>query len=182
MNYIIYDIEATCWDGTPLADMQEIIEIGAVMLDDYGEIKGSYDRFIKPLLQPTLSPYCMRLTSIQQSDVDKASLFPKIIEEFQDWAEIFEEDYVLCAWGSFDQQAMITNCRLHKIETDWLDSHIDLRKQYKHLKGYYKAMGLKKALHKEGFEFTGVQHRAISDAENTAKIFYKYFDEWVVVG
>ena len=39
--------------------------------------------------------------------------------------------------------------------------------------------GLKTTLKREGFEFEGVHHRAISDAENLCKIFVKYLDEWV---
>ena len=40
--------------------------------------------------------------------------------------------------------------------------------------------GLKAITKKEGFEFTGIHHRAIADAENLAKIVAKYIDEWVV--
>jgi 3'-5' exoribonuclease 1 len=39
-------------------------------------------------------------------------------------------------------------------------------------------IGLKKAVVREGFEFTGIHHRGISDAENLAKIFAKHLDVW----
>jgi inhibitor of KinA sporulation pathway (predicted exonuclease) len=41
-----------------------------------------------------------------------------------------------------------------------------------------KKTGLKATIKREGFEFTGIHHRAVSDAENTAKIFIKYIDMW----
>lgn len=181
MNYIIFDIEATCWDGAPLSDIQEIIEIGAVMINDYGEELGSYNRFILPIVCPTLSPFCKKLTSITQEDVNKAKTFPTVIEEFQDWAEVFDEDYMLCSWGDFDRKIFISNCELHKMESDWAEQHINLKQQYREIKNYSKAIGLKAAVRKEGFEFTGTHHRGISDAENLAKIFTKYLDEWVCV-
>lgn len=180
MNYIVYDIEATCWDGAPLSDTQEIIEIGAVMLDDYGDIIGTFNKFVRPKVHPTLSVFCKQLTTIKQADVNRASDFPNVIERFQDWAKIYDEDYVLCSWGNFDRDIMIDNCELHRIDSYWVDQHINLKKQYKEVKGLKKTQGLKKSIHKEGFEFTGIEHRAISDAENLAKIFIKYFGEWVV--
>ena len=71
-----------------------------------------------------------------------------------------------------------------KIETDWLDNYVNLKDQYDMLKnnGNRHVKGtLKKIVIKEGFEFTGIQHRAISDAENLAKIFLKYFDDWTFI-
>ncbi|MEM9884583.1 MAG: 3'-5' exonuclease [Bacteroidota bacterium] len=178
MNYIIFDLEATCWQGKPKSKQQETIEIGAFLLNPYGEIKASYNRFIRPILNPYLSTYCTELTSIEQHQVDRARKFDKVIEEFQDWAEVFEEDYWLCSWGKFDQTILQEDCRLHDIEEDWLDYHINLKSQYREIKGLSKERGLKKAVEKEGFDFSGMHHRAISDAENLVKIFLKYLDEW----
>ncbi len=180
MNYIVFDIEATCWDGSPPSDTQEIIELGALLLNDYGEVISTFDKFIQPTVHPTLSFFCKKLTSIQQEDVDRASKFEKVIEGFQDWAEVFEEDYVLCSWGDFDRKLLIENCDLHQMDSYWVDRHINIKKQYKHLKRLPKPIGLRKAVLREGFEFTGIHHRAISDAENLAKVFAKYIDEWVV--
>jgi inhibitor of KinA sporulation pathway (predicted exonuclease) len=39
-------------------------------------------------------------------------------------------------------------------------------------------MGLKSAVEREGFEFTGTHHRGIDDAENLAKIFVQYLGLW----
>lgn len=179
MNYIIFDVEATCWEGSPLSEVQEIIEIGAVMLNEYGEELGSYNRFIQPIINPTLSIFCKRLTSIQQSDVDRAKKYPTVIEEFQDWAEIFDEEYLLCSWGDFDRKILISNCDLHNLEWEWVEQHINVKEQYRALKRLNRARGLKAAVKAEGFEFTGIQHRGISDAENLAKIFAKHIDEWI---
>ncbi len=180
MIFIIYDLEATCWRGRPPKGYNEIIEIGAVKVNQYGEKLGRFERFIKPTVNPILSGFCKQLTSISQENVDQAQTFPRVLRDFKDW--IFEEgdEYLLCSWGSFDKQFFINDCNLHKLEHDWIDdSYIDIKGQYSEIKNLPKHKGLKAAVKLEGFEFTGVHHRAISDAENLAKIFVKYVDEWM---
>jgi inhibitor of KinA sporulation pathway (predicted exonuclease) len=178
VNFIIYDLEATCWQGRPPSMVQEIIEIGAVKLNRFGEYEGSFSRFIKPKLNPRLSAFCRELTSIEQTDVDRAYDFVRVVEDFQDWAEVFDEEYVLCSWGSFDRKMFVQDCMLHDMDYDWVDPHINLKRQYHEIKRIHRTRGLRYSVEKEGFEFTGIHHRAISDAENLAKIFGKYLDEW----
>ncbi len=179
MIFIIFDLEATCWRGRPPKGVNEIIEVGAVKVNQYGENLGTFESFIRPFVNPVLSSFCSKLTSIKQDQVDRADFFPKVIERFKDW--VFEEDtdYLLCSWGSFDKQFILNDCKLHKLETEWLmGNYTDLKGQYSDIKGLDKDKGLKAAVKLEGFEFTGVHHRAISDAENLAKIFIKYVDMW----
>lgn len=179
MIFIIYDLEATCWMGRPPRGINEIIEIGAVKVNQYGETLGSFERFIRPFVNPILSDFCSKLTSIQQNNVDSAQFYPRVIEEFKDWIFEDDQDYLLCSWGSFDKQFLLNDCNLHKLETDWVEGHYtDLKGQYSDIKGLDKDKGLKAVVKVEGFEFTGVHHRAISDAENLAKVFIKYVDEW----
>ena len=178
MRFIIYDLEETCWLGRQPGGLNEIIEIGAVMVDPTGEILDSFSKFVKPTINPRLSGFCKKLTSISQENVDRADLYPKVIQQFQEWIDIWDEDYRLCSWGRYDKVMLTDNCALHKMEIDWLDPSTDLKSEYHEIKGEHKLTGLKNTLKKEGFEFTGVHHRAISDAENTAKIFIKYVDEW----
>lgn len=179
MKYIIYDLEATCWRGRPPGGHNEVIEIGAVKIDEYAQVVSSFNKFIKPLVNPVLSSFCKKLTSISQENVDSAKLFDKTSQEFIDWMTEDDEEYFLCAWGQFDQQLLINDCNLHKIDYSWTYNHVDIKSQYHSYKKMPKHGGLKATVKKEGFQFDGIQHRAISDAENLAKIFIKYFDEWV---
>ncbi|TXB61814.1 3'-5' exonuclease [Phaeodactylibacter luteus] len=178
MNFIVYDIEATCWEGRPPNKVQETIEIGAVSLNRFGEVLGTFNKFIRPVLNPNLSMFCRNLTGIPQEYVDRSMEFPEVVEVFQDWALVFEEDYLLCAWGSFDQKQLIRDCELHRLESDWLEPYFNVKKEYQQLKRLRKPWGLRKCVEREGFEFTGDHHRAIDDAENLAKVFAKYLDEW----
>lgn len=179
MRFIVYDLEATCWMGRPPGGISEVIEIGAFMINNYGEEIGSFNKFIKPHINPKLSSFCKKLTSITQENVDRADKYPKVIEQFKDWINVEEEEYLLCSWGKFDKDILNVNSRLHKLDEEWLENYTDVKKQYHTLKNQPKLTGLKNTIKREGFEFTGVHHRAISDAENLSKIFIKYIDEWV---
>ena len=174
----MYDLEATCWRGAPPNDTREIIEIGAVKLNEYGDELGRFNRFIKPIVNPQLSAFCQELTNISQRNVDRAHTFSPVIEEFFDWGDIYDQDYLLIAWGKEDRTLLKTDCQLHDVETDWLHPHLNLKKAYKALKQLHKPTGLRKTLNIEGFEFEGIHHRAIDDAVNTVKIFRQYVDEW----
>ena len=178
MNYIIYDLECTCWLDRPSGMEMETIEIGAVRLDEFGEWQESFNAFIRPTIHPVLSDFCRNLTSISQIDVNRAETFPRVIDDFMDFIDLEGDDYLLCSWGGFDKRQLIVECKRHDIETAWLEYHINMKDQYQKIKRFRQPIGLKKAVEREGFEFTGIPHRGISDAENTAKIFVKHLDAW----
>lgn len=178
MNYIVYDLEATCWENPPPDYVQETIEIGAYKINQFGEIRGKFNRFVKPLAHPVLSQFCRQLTGIEQSDVNRAKMFPDVIEEFWNWGRIEEEDYLLCSWGSFDRKMFVADSRMHRLDTDWAERHINLKEQYRLMKRMKSGPGLRKAIEMENILFTGQHHRAISDAENLVKLFLKYLGNW----
>ncbi|MBL0236589.1 MAG: hypothetical protein IPQ02_08285 [Saprospiraceae bacterium] len=39
MKFLVFDLEATCWDINPQQHRSEIIEIGACIVNPYGELK-----------------------------------------------------------------------------------------------------------------------------------------------
>ena len=159
--------------------VQEIIEIGAYKVNRYGEVLGTFSRFVRPVLHPNLSLFCRQLTTIDQVDINRARPFSEVVEDFQEWVGYFDdEEYLLCSWGSFDKKMLIQDSELHDLDPDWAERHINIRRQYHDLKNWRTYKGLKKVVKLEGYEFTGVYHRGISDAENLAKIFIKYIDEW----
>lgn len=178
MNYIIYDLEATCWENPPPDYEQEIIEIGAYKLNHFGEIRGTFNRFIKPSVHPVLSQFCRELTGIEQTSVNRAKTFPEVIEEFRDWGRIDEGDYLLCSWGSFDRKMLVADSRLHRLDAEWAERHINLKEQYRQMKRMKRSPGLRKTVEMEDILFTGQHHRAISDAENLVKLFLKYLGDW----
>lgn len=175
MNFIILDLEATCWDNDR-SKQNEIIEIGAVKINSKKEIVEEFQAFIKPVINTELSDFCKSLTHIKQSDVDSSKSFKEVLEDFEEF--IGNEEYLLCSWGFYDKSQFEKDCNLHKLNTDWLKNHISLKHQHQSLNKLQKGMGLGGAIRKEGFVFEGTAHRGIDDAKNIAKIFIKYFDKW----
>ncbi|MEO0733307.1 MAG: 3'-5' exonuclease, partial [Bacteroidota bacterium] len=145
MKFIVYDIEATCWEGRPPGMVQETIEIGACELDGYGTINGYFSRLIKPVVHPQLSYFCQRLTNIDQAEINRARDFSRVVRDFTDWIDVDGEDYLLASWGDFDRKQLMADCQLHRLEDYWLDEHINLKKQYQEIKGLPKPRGLKSA-------------------------------------
>lgn len=175
VNYIVLDLEATCDDIVEIQN--ETIEIGAVKINEKGEIVDSFERFIKPLLNPILSEFCKNLTHITQKDIDEAESFPIVLNAFQEW---IGTEYVLCSWGHYDKNQFIADCVLHGLPDEWVNPHISLKHQHGKLRKLNRPLSTGKALKKEGFKFEGTPHRGIDDARNIAKIFLKYMDKWVV--
>lgn len=177
-NYIIFDLEATCWRGPAPNGRHEIIEIGALRLDYTGHCLGTFSRFVKPILNPLLSPFCRSLTGIQQEDINRAYSFKEVVRDFLEWAQIEDEHSFLISWGENDYHYFKNDCFLHKIEDQWVEKHVDLRKHFKTLKRLHNYVSLKKALVMEGLEFEGDRHRAYDDAYNLSRVFARHIDEW----
>lgn len=179
MNYIILDLEATCWKDRNINKQNEIIEIGALKIDPNGNVKSEFSEFIKPKLNPELSDFCKELTTIEQSDIDNADTFEFVIEKFKQWIEL-EEDFILCSWGFYDKKQFVKDCDLHNLEKKWLTNHISLKHQYAEIKNLRKPLGMGGALKKEGLKLDGTHHRGIDDARNIAKIFKANIGSWKI--
>lgn len=177
MIYIILDLEATCWRQKG-QNQNEIIEIGALAVDDNRQILGEYCSFVKPYMNPKLSDFCTELTTIEQHDVDGADTFPEVLDDFLDWIESFHEGYWLCSWGKYDKSQFHKDCKLHGLDRFWLDQHISLKHQYADIHSLRRPIGMKGALKRDGIPLTGTHHRGIDDARNIAQIFIKNFDFW----
>ena len=177
MHYIIVDLEATCWEK-PEGRKNEIIEIGAVAINEQQEVVGEIEQFVKPTDNPILSEFCKTLTSITQKEVDGAPHFPEALQNFQDWIASFDSEYLLCSWGRYDKNQFKMDCIRFGIDHSWTEAHISLKHQHPNVSNNRRLMGMKGALAKEGFELEGTHHRGIDDAWNIAKIFLKYFDQW----
>lgn len=177
MNYIILDLEATCWKDRNTNKQNEIIEIGALKVNQNKEIESEFAAFVKPKLNPHLSEFCTELTTIEQSDVDGAMPFDAVIKDFQNWINL-EEAYCLCSWGFYDKKQFKMDCELFGLDTSWLKRHISLKHQHADIMKLHRPMGMDGALKMEKIPMEGTHHRGIDDARNITKIFLAHFSEW----
>jgi 3'-5' exoribonuclease 1 len=174
MNYIVFDLEATCWQNDNTKS-HEIIEIGAVKIVD-NIIVDEYQTFVKPVVNPILSPFCTKLTSITQEDVQSAPIFARVLPEFVKWiSDNGATPYWLCSWGFYDKKMFKSECGVLNVSTTWLKNHISIKHQFATIKNI-KPCGMAMALEFLDIPLDGTHHRGIDDARNIAKIFLKIFD------
>jgi len=173
-TYLIIDLEATCWENHHNRDNMEIIEIGAVLVNNDYKIIGEYQTFIKPIKNSKLSEFCKNLTSIKQEYIDSAEIFPVALEKFIQWVEIKSkkniENIIFCSWGYYDKKQLVKDCELHDI-TYPFQVHYSIKHKFAEMKNLKKAIGMEKALQMCKISLDGTHHRGIDDAKNIAKIF-----------
>lgn len=171
-QYIIFDLEATCWKKKNKP--KEIIEIGAVKLNEKLEIADTFSEFVKPTINLKLSEFCKTLTSIKQEDVDNAKTFDDAIEEFERWILTLSDDIKLISWGYYDKKQILGESSVKnyfgKIIKLLEKKHISLKHEFAKMRKE-KPCGMKKALNKLNLPLEGTHHRGIDDTKNIAKIF-----------
>lgn len=178
-EFIILDLECTCdnrgEDSVVKRNDMEIIEIGAIISDLKGNIKDEkIEILIKPITHPTLTDFCTELTTITQKDVDNGTSLIKAIQELNSFAEKHQIK-VWGSWGFFDynqfkREATRKNIDLSEFYFFKEMKHVNLSLIYQETKKFKNKKGIRKALVNEGLDFVGVQHRAINDVINIARI------------
>ena len=171
-HWLVIDLEATTDDGGwPVAEM-EIIEIGATLVNREGRELDSFQRFVRPLRRPLLTPFCCKLTHITQANIDAAQPLTEVWPLFERWLDQHQSRLDgWASWGDYDRK---------QLEQDWqrleLQSalsqvpHINLKQRFAKARRLERPLGLNGALQLAGMQFIGQQHRALEDARNTARL------------
>lgn len=85
--FLVLDFEATC-ERDCVIEPQEIIEFPVLKVcGQTFETLGSFHSYVKPKYQPTLSPFCTKLTGIIQDMVDDQPEFTQVLLQFEKWME-----------------------------------------------------------------------------------------------
>ena len=173
MSYwLVIDLEATTEEGGwPVAEM-EIIEIGAAVVNQDGREIDHFERFVRPVRRPLLTPFCRELTRIQQRFIDGASTLPTVWPQFERWIGQYRARLVAwTSWGDYDRQQLEQEWRLHQLTSELAAlPHVNLKQRFASARHLQKPCGLNTALQLAGMHFNGQQHRALSDARNTARL------------
>lgn len=161
----------------------EIIEIGASMLDENLWEIGKFQIYVKPEYNDVIVPKISKLTGITNEMVANAPTFSVAFKQFTDWCLNIKDDVMIYAWSNTDHSQVMKKIQLkqyklseeeHKLmEHGWTDfqNEFDI-----HL-GFERQISLKLALDMAGIDFNGRQHDALDDARNTAKLLRVFKDE-----
>jgi inhibitor of KinA sporulation pathway (predicted exonuclease) len=89
--------------------MNEIIEIGAVMLNEDLEVVDVFSTFIKAQLGKKLHSRVKELTNITNDDISSGTPFSQTMSLFRKWSS--GPDTVFLTWGDTDIRVLIENFR-----------------------------------------------------------------------
>lgn len=158
---LVVDLEATCERDVPEWPY-EVIEIGAVVLA-HGVVTDRWEAFVRPSINPELTPFCQQLTGIRQGEVDAAQGFPAVIGALGRWLD-GKGVRSWASWGVSDARLLASECARHGVPNplEGLE-HFNLKKDFAKRRRI-KQVGLKKALEIEGLSPSAQHHRALSDA------------------
>lgn len=175
MDYVVLDLE---WnqsyrgkhytvEGLPF----EIIQIGAVKLDENKKVIDKWERIIKPVVYVKLHSKVAEMLSLTEEVLAKGQDFKSAAEEFLDWCG---KDYKFITWGGADLTEFQRNMKYFGVENNFPFpfTFYDLQKLYSKAYSDGKTRSsLKNAIEEMGFTEDAEYHSAINDAIYTAKIF-----------
>lgn len=154
---------------------REVIEIGAVAIDDRGKECGEFREYVKPQYSERITRGIKELTGISTGQVAGAEGFEKVFHRFMAWCASLGSP-VVYAWSESDLTQILKECGLKNVTVSEEEEVIlkgwkDLQKEFDDLAGSSSPTGLEKALNLCGEEYDGRRHDARWDAKNTAKVY-----------
>ena len=185
MNYIIVDFEmnsvARGYKEERKICRMEIIEIGAVIMDENFLVLGEFKTLVKPQYNDSIGKTYETLTGISTHMVKDAPTFAIAYEMFVSWCESYGKEYEVYAWSENDYNQLVAEMKLkgycNKEKMNPLLKWFDFQKEYTEKLGLERIISLKKAMNYAGVDFKGHMHDALCDAKNTAELFAIVRDE-----
>lgn len=176
-KYVVYDLEmCKVPKGAKREEFgsrQELIQIGAVMLDEEYKTVDTFMTYVAPRFG-FVDPFIEKLTGITAANTQDAPSTEDALNSFLAW---IPSDAVLVSWSENDPIQIYREIDGKHIEIpeleDLLDASIDCQWEFEDKIGATRAYGLSDALSITGIECDRGAHDALIDARNTALLFAK---------
>ncbi|WP_085596703.1 MULTISPECIES: exonuclease domain-containing protein [unclassified Pseudomonas] len=171
-HWLVIDLEATTDEGGwPVSEM-EIIEIGATLVNREGREQDHFQRFVRPVRRPMLTPFCRELTHITQANIDGAAPLSEVWPLLERWlAQHRPRLEGWASWGDYDRKQLQQEWHNQQLQSLLADvPHMNLKQRFAKARRLERPLGLNTALQLAGMQFNGQQHRALEDARNTARL------------
>ncbi|MDE6055877.1 MAG: exonuclease domain-containing protein [Lachnospiraceae bacterium] len=177
MNYIIFDLE---WNQA--ADLRtrransllfEIIEIGAVKLNEKREKIDDFHELIKPQVFHTMNQVTGDLIHLKMEQLENCRAFQEVADDFVRWCG---KDYIFCTWGSLDLTELQKNMDYYSMTpvSEKTLRYYDIQKLFSiAFEDRKSRRTLQYAVDFLGIEKDVAFHRAYTDAYYTAEIVKK---------
>lgn len=184
MNYIVLDLE---WNQSNTGEEPEvkeipfeIIDIGAIKLNNGRSMVDEFNRLIKPTVYLHMHKITSKLIHLHMRDLQKGLPFQEVMDEFIKWCG---QDYIFCTWGSLDLYELQRNIRYYQM-TPLSDVPLRFLDVQKLFSISYEDSKSRRSL-EYAIDFLEIEkdipfHRAFSDAYYTAKILQKLPEDVLV--
>ena len=182
MQYIIIDLE---WNQPMSYESAvyrqvgdrlifEMIQIGAVKLDDKLNVVDSISIPIRPVHYVKIHPRIRKMTQLGQEELADALTFLPAMEQFVEWCG---QDYTLLTWGCDDVSVLKQNMDFFECDAK-LPPLCDIQRLFSDVHKCKDRKGLKAAMEMLGIEPDEERffHNALNDAYYTALVFAKMPD------
>ena len=117
IHYIVLDLE---WNQCPYGKGKEnpdlpfeVLEIGAVRLNEDREITGTFSETIRPTVYKHLHFRTKEIIGSRFATFQKSRPFPEVAKDFLTWCG---EDYIFCTWGPMDLPELQRNLQFYEID------------------------------------------------------------------
>ena len=180
MTYIVFDLE---WNQAryckpavrkilnvfPFRLIGEIIQIGAVKLDQDGNIIDDFKVGVKPQFFSQINKNVMELTGIDQEMLSLGIDFPEAINYFKNWCGT---DAYFLSWGQDDIEVLKQNLMIYALSKESFKNFFDLQKIFSLQTNQFpmRQVALKKAVEYFSINQTRIAHDALNDAYYAAYI------------
>ena len=177
MKYVVVDLEM-CTVSKEIKKKDyphayEIIQIGAVLLNDDYEIIDQFMTHIKPSYG-YMTPYIEDLTGIKHKELFNAPSIEQGLNMFLEW---IPDDASIVQWSIADECQIKKEIEMKKIKIDKIyklnSNWIDCQKEFEIILHTEEACSLEEALYISGVDYKTNFHDGLIDAYNTALLFKK---------
>lgn len=182
MNYIIFDLEwNNAYSYAKKGFMNEIIEIGAVKLNERLEIVDTFKQLILPKITKKLSGRCKSLTNITNEELKQNGIpFADAIKDFARWSR--GDGNVFMSWSNSDLYVLTNNYQtfLGNLNINFITKYCDAQKYCMSFIARENNNQISLADCGEAFGIkidTDKLHRALTDCYLTAECLKKVFDK-----
>lgn len=182
MNYIIFDLEwNNAYSYAKKGFMNEIIEIGAVKLNERLEIVDTFKQLILPKITKKLSGRCKSLTNITNEELKQNGIpFADAIKDFSRWSR--GDGNVFMSWSNSDLYVLTNNYQtfLGNLNIDFITKYCDAQK---YCMSFIERENSNQISLADCGETFGIEidvdklHRALTDCYLTAECLKKVFDK-----
>lgn len=178
MQYIIMDLEMN-----PVSNRnrdarsrlhREIIEIGAVKLDEDHNVVDKFRCYVKPQFNSEITPFITSLTGITSYEVCGACCFADALFAFEKWIG-YDKPSKVYSWSFSDLEQLSIECDYKQVKLpENMNNWVDFQAVYAEAMEYPSECG-QMSLHAAAEQFgilmdSKTSHSALYDAEITAEL------------